>query len=254
MRAALYAGRQPLTNPTTAATTNDATIVGTVTRMPAGTPIAMEEWVSHWIAPVAARIPSIPPATDSATASPTKIASRRCRVNPSVFNTATSRVRPRIDIAMVLLETSRIAKTTAPQMLRMKVFTFPSVATNESWKACWLSVLVCCGEFLNISSIALDTGATSLAESTCVIYHPACPLNQLTDSSRYFELKYNARTGGSILYTARIVSSGVTGKYGLCKVRRSPIFHPYFLANSTSTSAPVRSRCQACSWSGGMIL
>src|ERR1039458_3005074 len=51
-----------------------------------------------------------------------------------------------------------------------------------------------------------------------------------------------------------MVSSGCTGKYGLCKVMRSPIFHPYFLLSSTSTIAPVRSRCQARTWSGGTIL
>src|ERR1035438_2166352 len=199
MRDALYAGRQPLTKPTVAATDTATSIVGTVTRMPAGIPIARGEWVNPWIAPVAAKTPKIPPATDNATASPTSIASRRWRVNPSVLSTATSRVRPRIDIAMVLADTSRMAKTTAPQMLRIKVLTLPKVATNDSKKACWLSVLVRCGALRNISSIAEETGATSLGEATCVIYQPACPLNQLTDSSKYLVLKYNERAGGSIL-------------------------------------------------------
>jgi hypothetical protein len=43
MRAALYAGRQPLTNPTVAATNKEASIVGKVTLMPAGIPIARDE-------------------------------------------------------------------------------------------------------------------------------------------------------------------------------------------------------------------
>ena len=68
MRDALYAGRQPLMNPTVAATNNEVNIVGTVTRMPAGIPIARGEWVNHCIAPVAASTPNIPPATDKATA------------------------------------------------------------------------------------------------------------------------------------------------------------------------------------------
>src|ERR1700737_4010969 len=100
---------------------------------------------------------------------------------------------------MGLADTRRREKKTPPQMLRIKVFTLPKVATNDSRKACWLSVLVRCGELRNIWSIAEETDATSLGEATCVIYQPACPLNQFTDSSRYFVLKYNARAGGSIL-------------------------------------------------------
>ena len=68
MRDALYAGKQPLINPTVAATNKATSIVGPVTRMPAGIPIASGEWVSHCIAPVAAKTPKIPPATDNATA------------------------------------------------------------------------------------------------------------------------------------------------------------------------------------------
>ncbi len=131
-RDALYAGSQPLINPTVAATSTDANMVGTVTLMPAGTPIATEECVNQRISKVAATTPSTPPATDKATASPTNIESTRWRVNPSVLSTATSRVRARIDMAMVLPETRRIVKTTAPQMPRMNAFTFPKDETNES--------------------------------------------------------------------------------------------------------------------------
>src|ERR1700674_2156215 len=197
VRDALYAGRQPLMNPTVAATSREANMVGAVTFISAGIPIATGEWVNHRISAVAPKTPNTPPATERATASPTNIDSTRWRVNPNVLRTATSRVRARIDMAMVLPETRRIVKTTAPQMLRMNAFTLPKDETNESRKACWLSVLVCCGALRNISSIALDTGATSLGLSTWLIYQPACPLNQLTDSSKYLVLKYNARTGGS---------------------------------------------------------
>ena len=64
------------------------------------------------------------------------------RVKPSVRNTATSRVRSRIDIAMVLAQTSSVVKTTAPQMLRMNALTLPRVAIQSSLKACSLSLLV----------------------------------------------------------------------------------------------------------------
>jgi hypothetical protein len=43
MRDALYAGKQPLTKPTVAATNKATNIVGAVTRMPAGIPIASGE-------------------------------------------------------------------------------------------------------------------------------------------------------------------------------------------------------------------
>ena len=132
MRDAPYAGTYPLRNPTVAATSNDNPTAGNVTLMSVGTPIATEECVNHRINPAAATIPTTPPATARATASNTNSDSTRCRVKPRVFSTATSRVRLRTDIAMVFAETSRMANTTAPQMPRIKAFTFPSVATNES--------------------------------------------------------------------------------------------------------------------------
>ena len=63
-------------------------------------------------------------------------------MKPNVFSTATSRVRSRIDIAMVLADTSNVAKTTAEQMLRMNAFTLPIMATNSSPNAFSLSALV----------------------------------------------------------------------------------------------------------------
>src|SRR5271165_4069189 len=124
---------------------------------------------------IATAMPSNPPSTEIATDSLTKIESTRCLVNPSVFSTATSRVRLRTDIAMVFAETSMMANMTAPQMPRMNAFS--------------LSVFVCSGELRNMSSISLATLATSSAESTWEEYQYVLPLNQSHDSSRYLALK-----------------------------------------------------------------
>ena len=101
-----------------------------------------------------------------ATDSLTKMDNTRWRVKPRVLSSATSRVRLRTDIAMVLAETSMMANITAPQMLRMNAFTLPKEATNPNWKAFSLSVFVCNGELRNISSTVLDTRATSSAVAT----------------------------------------------------------------------------------------
>ena len=115
MRDALYAGKYPLTNPTIAATVKERAIVGRVTFISKGTPSATKRRVKAWIRGTAATTPRAPPITASPTASPTNKESRRCRVKPNVFSTATSRVRPRTDIAMVFADTRRIVKTTAPR-------------------------------------------------------------------------------------------------------------------------------------------
>src|SRR5207302_3940890 len=107
-------------------------------------------------------------ATDNATASPTNNESTLARVNPKVLSMATSRVRSRMDIAIVFAATRRIANTTAAQMLRINALTLPSIAMNESWKAFSLSVLVGWGELRNMSSIVREVGAMSLGEATSV--------------------------------------------------------------------------------------
>src|ERR1700686_4087549 len=99
-------------------------------------------------------------------------------------------MRPRIEIAMVLAETSRMANTTAAQMLRMKAFTLPNMATKESRKACSFSVLVGLGELRNIWSMASATAGTSFSEATRVSKKSAWVLNQGSASSRYLLLKY----------------------------------------------------------------
>src|SRR5438132_4531414 len=76
--------------------------------------------------------PQQAPASDRLTPSLTNNPNTAARVNPRVFSSATSRVRSRIDIAMVFAETSRVANTTAIQMLRMKALTLPSMAIQSS--------------------------------------------------------------------------------------------------------------------------
>ena len=76
--------------------------------------------------------------TDSATI----MAKTLARVKPRVFNTPISLTRSRTDIAMVLAETSKIVKTTAPQMLSKNSFTLPNIDTKLKAKARSDSVLV----------------------------------------------------------------------------------------------------------------
>ena len=121
-------------NPRITATSNDSAAAGR--RSPAcraELPAPMKLCVSHAITGIATATPADHPPTASATDFAHKNRQARVwRVNPSVFSTATSRVRLRIDIAIVFAETSMIANTTAPQMLRMNALTFPSDATNPS--------------------------------------------------------------------------------------------------------------------------
>src|SRR6266568_937413 len=118
-REALYAGKYALRKPTKAAITRAMPIVGRDTLKPNKMPVANGEWAITFVSKAAIATPSSPPATDNATASPTNNESTLVRVNPSVFSIATSRVRSRMDIAMVLAATKRIANTTAAQMLKI---------------------------------------------------------------------------------------------------------------------------------------
>ncbi len=110
-------------------------------------------------------------------------------MNPKVLSTATSRVRSLIDIAIVLAETSKVANTTAKQMLRIKAFTLPIMATNSRPNAFSLSALVGWGEFRNMSSTVLATRLTSSGEATRILKVPARPLKNATASSTYLALK-----------------------------------------------------------------
>src|SRR6478672_4117603 len=131
------------------------------------------EWVRPYTISHPRPAPIKPPISDNATASLTNSPSTPRLVKPSVFKTATSRVRSRIDIAMVLADTNSVANTTAEQMLRMKAFTLPIIATNSSPKAFSLSDLVGCGELRNMSSTAVATLLTSAGEAARMLNVPA---------------------------------------------------------------------------------
>src|SRR5262249_39356283 len=140
--------------------------------------------------------PINPPASDNATDSLTNSPKTRLRVKPSVLSTATSRVRSRIDIAIVFADTSNVANTTAEQMLRMNALTLPIIATNSRPNAFSLSALVGCGEFRNMSSIVSATLLTSDGLAARMLNVPALPLNVGTASSTYFALKYTDLLSG----------------------------------------------------------
>src|SRR5438105_1490052 len=111
------------------------------------------------------------------------------RVKPRVLSTATSRVRSRMQIAIVLAEKSKIAKNTDIQMLRMNAFTFTIIATNSSLNDLSLSDFVGCGDLRNMSSTAVATLLTSAGDAARMLKVPAFPLNHGTASSTYFALK-----------------------------------------------------------------
>ena len=75
----------------------------------------------------------------------------------------TSRIRSRTDIEIVLPETSKIVKVTAPQMAMMNNFTLPMKEAKLNWKTFSDSLLVGKGEDSNWWSIAAAICGTSAA-------------------------------------------------------------------------------------------
>src|SRR5271165_2115466 len=169
------------------------------------------EWVRPKTINHPSPAPSRPPASESATASLTNSPSTPRLVNPKVFSTATSRVRSRIDIAMVLADTSKVANTTAEQMLRMNAFTLPIMATNSSPNAFSLSALVGCGELRNMSSTVPAILLTSPGVAARMVNVPAWPLKKATASSTYFALKYTDLLSGFAWKMPRMINSRFTG-------------------------------------------
>src|SRR5260221_11976222 len=92
-------------------------------------------------------------------------------------------------MAIVLADNSKVANTTAEQILRMNAFTLPIMATNSSPNAFSLSDLVGCGELRNVSSTALAILLTSPGEAARMVNVPARPLKKSTASSTYLALK-----------------------------------------------------------------
>ena len=123
-------GAGPQQSPPGRASVSASSIVAQFTFIPWKNP-ACGLWPTMNISPLPRPTPITPPTTATTTASPTNSPSIVWRVKPSVFSTATSRVRSRIDIAIVLAETSNVANTTAPQILRMNAFTLPSMVMKS---------------------------------------------------------------------------------------------------------------------------
>src|SRR5262245_43298289 len=78
---------------------------------------------------------------------------------------ATSRVRSRTAIAIVLAETSRIVNVTAAQIAAKNSLMFPKNARNERPNSFSDSLRVGYDEFSNIESIALEILGTRSGES-----------------------------------------------------------------------------------------
>ncbi len=103
---------------------------------------------------------------------------------------ASSAVRSRTEIAMVLPVTrSSVKKTTLP-MVRIKSSMFPNCLAKYAAKADSVSVLVSNDELANFSSMALATRTASSGLSSLTTYHPAVPLT-FAFSSKYFHCSQN---------------------------------------------------------------
>src|SRR6202790_3344693 len=144
------------------------------------------------IASTAKPRPSSPPiraiTSDSAR---TKKSTKRS-VNPIAFSTASSPVRSRTEIAMVLpVTSSKVKKTTLP-MVRIRNSMFPSCLAKPAWNADSVSVLVSVEEFANPVSIALATRTALSGLSSFRTYQPIEPfIIEGRFSSKYFHCSQN---------------------------------------------------------------
>jgi len=111
-------------------------------------------------------------------------------VKPRVRRTATSRVRSRIDMAMVLAQTSKVVKITAPQMLMMNALTFAEAGDEIELEPPVRSrFLVGTGVPWNIPSMARATLGNVFRSIDASKVKAGGALDQLTDSSRYLAWK-----------------------------------------------------------------
>ncbi len=108
------------------------------------------------------------------------------------LRTASSEVRSRTEMAIVLPVTkSSVKKTTLP-MVRIKSSMFPNCFTKYAAKADSVSVLVSNDELANFSSMALATRTASSGLSSLTTYHPAVLLMTAgAFSSKYFHCSQN---------------------------------------------------------------
>ena len=99
-------------------------------------------------------------------------------MKPTVFSTASSPVRSRTDIAMVLpVTSSRVKKTTLPMTI-IRNSMLPICSTKEAMKACSLWVRVSHGELAKRASMSLETATASAPGSMRTTYQPTKPLAQ----------------------------------------------------------------------------
>ena len=92
------------------------------------------------------------------------------------LKTASSEVRSRTEIAMVLPVTRRRVKNTTVPIVTIRNWMFPNCLTQFAAKADSVSVLVSFGELANSSSMALATRGASSGFQTRRTYQPIWPL------------------------------------------------------------------------------
>ena len=102
-------------------------------------------------------IPRTPPIAATSTDSIKTSASTDASVNPTVLRMASSPVRSRTEVAMVLPVTSSRVKNTTLPMANMRNSMLPICSTNEAMNADSDCVRVSQAEFANSSSMALAT-------------------------------------------------------------------------------------------------
>ena len=103
---------------------------------------------------------------------------------PTAFSTASSRVRSRTAIAIVLPVTSRSVKNTTLPTLMIRSWMLPICLTNDAANAFSVSVLVSAGELANCSSITLTRRTASSGFAIRTVYQPTEPFPNAFRSSR----------------------------------------------------------------------
>ena len=93
-------------------------------------------------------------------------------VKPSVFSTASSLVRSRIDCAMVLAAITRMVKKTAVSTAVTRAPMLPIWSANPCRNACSVDVRVSAGELANRASTAAATSADRAGSSMRMTYWP----------------------------------------------------------------------------------
>ena len=128
--------------------------------------------------------PIPPPTTATTIVSAITIASTKSPEKPTAFSTASSRVRSRTAMAIVLPVTRRSVKNTTLPTVIIRSWMFPICFTKPAANAFSVSVFVSNGEFANCSSITVATVVASSGFATRTVYQPTIPLRVVFRSSR----------------------------------------------------------------------